>query len=62
MPPVGRLGAGALEDPSHDVDSGVMAIEEAGGGNARILCLGAYGEAWTNVDMALKYPCTGERP
>jgi hypothetical protein len=28
-----HLGAGPLEDPAHDVDGGVMAVEEAGGGD-----------------------------
>jgi hypothetical protein len=54
VPQVDHLGAGALDDPPHDVDGGIVAIEERGGGDDADLVLGDVGGAWTK-DMARIY-------
>jgi hypothetical protein len=40
---VDHLGAGALDDPPHNVDGGVVAIEERGSSNDPDLVLGDVG-------------------
>jgi hypothetical protein len=40
---VDHLGAGRLQDAPHDVDRGVMAVEQRGGGDETHLVLGLVG-------------------
>ena len=61
VPQVDDLGAGALDDPPHDVDGGIMAVEQRGGGNDADLVLGDVGGG-NGVGHGAKIPVGGECP
>ena len=33
MPQMDNLGTGCLQDPAHDIDRGIVSVEQTGGGN-----------------------------
>ncbi len=59
VPQVNHLGARSLEDASHDVDRGIMTVEERGCGDDANRIFGLVGDGVGHVGTSVREDCKG---